>query len=134
MEKVKLFPFKAHFLRHTLLATYNEIASAQNREEIFLSKKAKSKMKRLMESCTADQQERMVKVAKADKADKAGKVAKACKVGNVAKVVKTGKAAKVAKVAKVDKAGNVAKADKIAKAAKRKLKVKGFRPRLSSGK
>ena len=46
------------------MAMYNEIASAQNSHEIFLSKKAKSKMRRLHEACTADQQKKLIEVVK----------------------------------------------------------------------
>ena len=43
---------------------YNEIASAQNSHEIYLSKKAKSKMRRLQEAFTADQQKKLIEVVK----------------------------------------------------------------------
>ena len=43
---------------------YNEIASAQNSHKIYLSKKAKSKMRRLQEACTANQQKKLIEVVK----------------------------------------------------------------------
>ena len=50
--------------KHTFLAMYNEIASAQNSHEIYLSKKAKSKMRKMRKTFAADQQDKLLKIAK----------------------------------------------------------------------
>ena len=46
------------------LEIFNRIASAQNSHEVFLSKKAKSKMRRLLKRCTAAQKEKLFPIFK----------------------------------------------------------------------
>ena len=54
----------ARKLSETDVQIFNRIASAQNSHKVYLSKKAKSKMRKLGKSCTAAQKDKLFPVFK----------------------------------------------------------------------